>query len=307
MAKSHPNAASMVRQGVRNGPVVVGFDNSAGGRAALEFAAAQAKLRGVRLRVVSAFHIVVSDLGIGAGVPWELETIDAIRKAAQDDAAEAGRWAAQAHPELEVDVAVAPGPAAAVLLEQSKDAGMVVLGSRGRGGFVDLVLGGTAREVATHQHAPTVVVRSAQPASDRVVVGIDGSADSLHALTFAFDMASRTGAPLTAVHTWEVPPIGALTGVPSPEPPALVREVADVEVRAALEELAGFAEQYPDVALEHKVLRGSPVPMLVAESADAGLLVVGSRGRGGFRGLLLGSVSHGVLHHATCNVAVVRS
>jgi nucleotide-binding universal stress UspA family protein len=307
MAKKEPNTAQVVRDAVRTGPVVVGFDNSPGARAALEFAAAQAKVRGVGLRVVSAFHLVVSDLGIGAGVPWELETIEAIRRAAHDDAQEAARWAASAHPELPVEVAVAPGPAAGVLLEQTKDAGLVVLGSHGRGGFLDLLLGGTAREVATHQHAPTVVVRTAEPKSDRVVVGIDGSPDSLRALAFAFDMASRTGGSLTAVHTWDVPPIGALTGVPSPEPPALVREVADVEVRAALEELAGFAEQYPDVQVEHKVLRGAPVPLLVAEAADAGLLVVGSRGRGGFVGLLLGSVSHGVLHHAAGNVAVVRS
>lgn len=306
MAKTRANLDAEAGGALRRGPVVVGFDNSTVARAALEFAARQAKLRGERLRIVSAFHIVVSDLGIGAGVPWELETIDAIRRSAETDAADAAAWAAAAHPELDVEIAVAPGPAAGVLLEQSKDAGMVVLGSHGRGGFVELLLGSTAREVATHQRSATVVVRSPEPRSDRVVVGIDGSADSLHALTFAFDFASRTGGSLTVVHTWDVPPIGALTGVPSPEPPALVRELGDVEVRSAFEELAGFAERYPDVPTETKVLRGAPVPMLVAEAAGAGLLVVGCRGRGGFLGLLLGSVSHGVLHHARCNVAVVR-
>ena len=143
-------------------------------------------------------------------------------------------------------------------------------------------------------------------ATGHVLVGIDGSPASVRALGFAFDHASRHNLALTVVHTWEVPPIGAITGVPSPEPPTLLQNIADNELRASSEELAGYSESYPDVPVDISVVQGSPLKVLAEKSSDADLLVVGSRGRGGFLGLLLGSVSHGVLHHAHCPVAVVR-
>ncbi len=293
--------------GAGSGPVVVGFDNSETANEALTFAAAQAARRQVPLRIVTAFTIVVSDLGLAAGAPWDAQLVDSLKNSAEQEAAEAAQQVRQEHPGLDVQSVVQPGPAAAVVLGHAHDASLVVVGSRGGGGFMGMLLGGTSREVATHCAAPTVVVRQGRPSGTRVVVGIDGSPDSVRALAFAFDVASREELDLLAVHTWDVPPIGAITGVPAPEPPELVREIANTEARAALEELAGFSERYPDVTVEHTILRGSPVKTLVAQSEDAALLVVGSRGRGGFLGLVLGSVSHGVLHHATCNVAVVRS
>lgn len=293
--------------GIGIGPVVVGFDSSEGAAKALGFAARQAAQRGVSLRVVHAFQVVVSELGLGVGVPWDAESVAAIRDAAVAEVSDAAASLRDQHPGLEVSEVVATGPAAAVLLENSQDASLLVVGSHGQGGFFDRLLGNVSREVATHSKTPCIVVRDPAPTSDALVVGIDGSPDSLRALAFAFDEASRQGYRLIALHSWDVPPIGAITGVPAPEPPDLVQEIADNELRASLEELAGFTDRYPDVIVEHKVIRGSAVKSLVDASADAALLVVGSRGRGGFMGLLLGSVSHGVLHHAKGNVAVVSS
>lgn len=308
MSREPMNTDEVVqRTGVGSGPVVVGYDGSDQSELALTYAADEAAGRGIGLRIVTAYTIVASDLALGAGGVWTSELIDSIQDTSERAAATAAENAGRKHPGLRIETVVVPGPAAAVVLDNASDASMVVVGSHGRGGFLGLLLGGTSREVATHCKAPTVIVRQASPTGKKVVVGIDGSPDSVRALAFAFDFASRKGLPLLAVHTWDVPPIGAITGVPSPEPPELVREMADNEARSALEELAGFGERYPDVAVEHKIVRGSPVKVLVAESAEASLLVVGSRGRGGFLGLVLGSVSHGVLHHAQSNVAVVTA
>lgn len=293
--------------GAGNGPVVVGYDNSDEARFALAFAADQAADRQVPLRIVLAYTLVVTDLGLGTGVPWDEQMVDSIAELANKDAAEAADGVRAAHRDLAVEVIAQPGPAAAVILENAQDASLVVVGSRGRSGWRDKLVGGTSRQVATHCKAPTILVRTPEPVGDRVVVGIDGSPDSVRALAFAFDYASRAGLRLEAVHSWDVPPIGAITGVPSPEPPEMVRTIANNEARAALEQLAGFGDRYPDVAVEHKIVRGSPVKTLVTESQGAALVVVGSRGRGGFAGLVLGSVSHGVLHHATCNVAIVTA
>lgn len=293
--------------GTGNGPVVVGYDNSDDARSGLAFAARLAADRQVPLRIVLAYTLIVTDLGLGTGVPWDEQVMESIADIANSDVSEAADRVRASHPELVVEALAEPGPAAAVILEHARDASLVVVGSRGRSAWRDMLVGGTSRQVATHCAAPTIVVRNAEPTGDRVVVGVDGSPDSVRAVAFAFDYASREGLRLEAVHTWDVPPIGAITGVPSPEPPEMVRTIASNEARAALEELAGFGDRYPDVPVEHKIVRGSPVKTLVAESQGAALLVVGSRGRGGFTGLILGSVSHGLLHHATCNIAIVTA
>lgn len=291
------------------GPVVVGYLATEEARAALRFAGAEAAARRVPLLVVNAYTVVVSELGVGVGAGFTIDDqfLTALAGIAQREADDGAALVEREYPGVAVSTVVEPGPAASVILEHARAAGLVVVGARQHSGLARLLAGGTARQVATHCPAPTVVVRDAQPTGDHVVVGIDGSPDSVRALEFAFDFASRHGLRLVPIHTWEVPPVGALTGIPSPEPVELLEEVESNEARTAMEELAGFAELYPDVAVEPRVIRGAAVRTLVEEAADAALLVVGSRGRGGFLGLLLGSVSHGVLHHAACNVAVVTA
>lgn len=287
--------------------VVIGFDGSESAQRALSFAIAEARTRKAELRIVTGYVLQTPDVGFGTALPWDQNLVDAIREEAEQQVTDVAAATQAANPDLTVTGTSQPGPGAAVVLEEAQDATLIVVGSHGNEGFFGLLLGGVPRQIATHSRQPTIVVRPREAdATGHVLVGIDGSPDSVRALGFAFDHASRHNLALTVVHTWEVPPIGAITGVPSPEPPTLLQNIADNELRASSEELAGYSERYPDVPVDISVVQGSPVKVLAEKSSDADLLVVGSRGRGGFLGLLLGSVSHGVLHHAHCPVAVVR-
>jgi nucleotide-binding universal stress UspA family protein len=167
-----------------------------------------------------------------------------------------------------------------------------------------------AARVPTDRRDPglPVVVRPSTiqegPSAGQVVVGIDGSPHSTHAVGIAFEQAAFQGTGVVAVHAYEWPE----TSTPGELLP-LVYDVDDLrneEARLLSEALAGWCDKYPDVPVARKLVRARPVAALVAESAGAALVVVGSRGRGGFTGLLLGSVSRAVLHHADCPVAVVR-
>jgi nucleotide-binding universal stress UspA family protein len=288
-------------------PVVVGYDGSPASQLALEWAASAASQRGLPLEVLVAWTLPPTSLASGSGAVYESELLDDMRSSS-DIALERAMTEAQSYdPDLVVKGEVLVSPPAAALVEHSKSASMVVLGSHGRGGFAGLLLGSVSRQVATHAKCPAVVVRTpADSTSNEVVVGVDGSPPAVLALDWAFDHASRRGHSLHVVHTWEVPPIGAITGVPTFSPPELLEDIRSSEMRTTAEVLAGHRDHYPDVEVKQSVERGSPVQVLVAASEHAALVVVGSRGRGGFAGLLLGSVSHGVVHHAKSPVAVVH-
>lgn len=196
---------------------------------------------------------------------------------------------------------------AAALVAASEHAGVVVVGNRGCGGFTGLLLGSVGVELAAHAACPVVIVRhddrSAGPEAGRVVVGIDGSHDAEHALQFAFEQASYRNAGLTALHAYQWP---ASTGPGDMLPLAYdPDDLRDDERRTLSESTSGWAEKYADVDIRHTVVRGRPAAVLIEASAGAELLVVGSRGRGGFKGLLLGSVSQAAIHHAACPVAVI--
>jgi nucleotide-binding universal stress UspA family protein len=139
----------------------------------------------------------------------------------------------------------------------------------------------------------------------RVVVGVDGSELSTQALAFAFDEASLLGIGLTALHAWDVP-FFDVPGHGGAGVPGAVREFKGEELRLLSESLSGWREKYPDVDVRQTLVHEEPVKALVEASSGAALIVVGSRGRGGFRSMLLGSVSHAMVHHARCPVAVVR-
>jgi nucleotide-binding universal stress UspA family protein len=196
-----------------------------------------------------------------------------------------------------------------VLADEGAEGALVVVGSHGRGGFARLLLGSSSAALAAHATVPVVVTRGTDPGeawrAAPVVVGVDGSAVSEAAIEFAFQAASRRGHGLVVVHAWS-------------QPDALVDEayavLAEAETRqvegrlALAESLAGWRDKYPDVEVTQLVIDGHAVKALLAQAQEhrAGLLVVGSRGRGGFSGLRLGSVSRGVLHHSAVPVAVVR-
>jgi nucleotide-binding universal stress UspA family protein len=281
-------------------PVVVGVDGSKEADAALRWAADEAQRRRRRLRVVCAV-----DLTLAAGRYPEL-TVPA-RRSAQDVLDVARARVHEWTPEVHVDMAADDGRASTVLLGQTPHAELLVLGSRGRGGFASMLLGSTALQVAMHAQCPVVVLRAGVEGSPtgssggRVVVGTDGSRQSAAAVSLAFEEADLRGVGVTAVRTWLGPELDVEA------PPAYEWEQEEKNEQARLaEDLRIWRSRFPHVDLVEKVVRGGPAPTLIAESAGATLLAVGSHGRNGFRGLVLGSVSHAVLHHARCPVAVVR-
>jgi nucleotide-binding universal stress UspA family protein len=199
---------------------------------------------------------------------------------------------------------VVEGGAAKVLIGESGHAALLVVGNRGAGGFAGLVLGSVAVQVAAHATCPVLVVRGAARAGDPVVVGVDGSPTSTDAIRFAADEAAWRQVPLLAVHSWTAP---VSTG-PGDMLPLVydVKRVEAEEQRVLAESVAGLAGTHPDVRLEQRLVPGGAAGVLTELSGQAQLMVVGSRGHGGFTGLLLGSVSRALIYHADCPVAVVR-
>ncbi|MER6222205.1 universal stress protein [Streptomyces sp900105755] len=262
--------------------VVVGVDGSSSSHAAVVQAAREAERRGAELRVVHAFSWPVGPMYAPLD-PSPLNTL------AHDAAQDARRVA----PGVEVGDAVMIGGAVSVLVAESRAADLVVVGRRGIGGFVGMLLGSTAVSVAAHSHCPVLVVREEPDGAGPVVLAVDGSAEGEKAVEFAFAEAALRGAELVAVHAWLPDHEPAGTGVERPE-------------RLLAQAVAGRAERYPDVTVRQEVLSGEIREVLVQASRNAQLMVAGARGRGGFSGMLLGSVSQALLHHAHCPVAVVR-
>jgi nucleotide-binding universal stress UspA family protein len=195
------------------------------------------------------------------------------------------------------------GRAVRTLADMSKDADLVVVGCRGLGKVEGLILGSVSTNVLHHAHGPVAViheeaVRTTAPSDAPVVVGVDGSPASELAVAVAFDEASRRRVGIVAVHAW-LDRVGTI--------PGLDWRNLRIEAEEILaERLAGWSERYPDVAVERVVVESGPTQQLIDQSASAQLLVVGSHGRGGFAGLLLGSVGSAVAHGARSAVIVAR-
>ncbi|PFG96381.1 nucleotide-binding universal stress UspA family protein [Saccharopolyspora erythraea NRRL 2338] len=262
-----------------DGPVVVGVDGSRRSVAAARWAAGEAALRHAPLHVLA------------------VNPDPQLNHLAKQTAREIGEMCRETHPGLEVANMTELGNPATQLVRISALARLVVVGSRGRGALAGVLLGSVSTKVAGHAHCPVVVVREQHPRGP-VVVGVDSSPHSRQALGFAFETASVHGVDLVAAQVWR-----AERGASSLDREAAARESAE---RSLSEQLAGRRGDHPDVAVRELAVRGHPVAELTETAREALLLVVGHRGLGGFPGLLTGSVAMGVLHHATCPVAVVR-
>lgn len=278
--------------------VVVGVDQSPGSTRALEFAVTESRLRDIDLRIVHAAE------------PWSPSPYATSQKPmSYADRANEGRKlltrardrAQEALSPGRVHTQVMEGSAGQVLVDESRDATVVVLGSRQHSELRAVLLGSVSAAVAAHAHAPVVVVRGEprQPGSaSRIVAGTDGSTHGTNTLRFAFEEASLRQQYLEVVHVWR--PYGFFT------PSELAQMSTDAE-EPLRRDVADTASAWPDVNYRTEVVAGRATTELVHRSTDTELLVVGHRGGGGaLAELLLGSVSQAVLHHANCPVAIVR-
>lgn len=275
------------------GAVVVGFNDRDHSRAALAWGAAEAARRDAPLVVVFAANYPGMTVEPGPGL---LHRDPAALDAAKEVTARGVTEAAEAHPAVQVFGATEVTSPAQALTEASAHAALLVLGSRGYGRVVGTLLGSVAFTVTAQASCPVIVVKdeageqSTAPIH-RVVVGTDGSTEATAAVRFAADCAATHASPLEVV---------TCTGGHQ------VEDVDEHELRASAERIAAAATKralglHPDLTVTARVEDCPPELTMVAASADAGLVVVGTRGRGAFEGMLLGSVSHG----ARCAVAVV--
>ncbi|WBB68676.1 universal stress protein [Micromonospora sp. WMMD812] len=283
--------------------IVVGVDASEPSLRAVRLAAAEAARRHRPLRVVHGF--IWPLLHVPLSPPPDGPPGGGLRNQAEQLVATAVAEAEAVAPGVRVSGEIIDGEAAAVLLGESPTAAMIVLGDRGLGGFSALVVGSVAIQVASYADCPVLVARGTDRPDGPVIVGVDGSELSVQAVEFAAETAAVRGAPLRAVHAYRHP---VSTGAGDMQP--LVHDKAELrsdEERVLAESLAGLGERYPDVAVTAETVRGRPGTVLAEASRHAQLVVVGGQGRGEFTGLILGSVSQSVLHHADCPVAVVRA
>jgi nucleotide-binding universal stress UspA family protein len=284
--------------------IVVGVDGSAESLEAARWAVAEARLRRRPVRLVHAYTWPVPLVPMA---PPPANWSDAsLRQAAESVVNEA--VAAVRVDDVSVTGAVASGPAPYALMEEARDAELLVVGHRGRGGFAELLLGSVAATVAAHAPGPVAVVRphaTDQRPAGLVLVGADGSPPAGKAVEFALDEANRRGAELGVLHAWRPPVLSFGTDVQTSgydDPAAL----ENAEAHWLQDWIRPWRDKHPQVRVRWMLTVDRPAGALIEAGRAAELVVVGSRGHGGFAGLLLGSVSHQVLSHAPCPVVVAR-
>lgn len=289
--------------------VVVGIDDFEHSARAIAAGAQEAQARRAPLWLAHAYHWLPP---VATGVMPGGDTPEgAVRDAATELLSQAVARTHADYPDLEIhDYAMSgqPGPA---LADLAKDAALLVVGGRGRGGFTGMLLGSVALSAVAHARCPVLVMRGddtagPQAASRRVLVGVDILAPTTggDVLGFAFEQAALHGADLRAVHAWEDP--GYFYPVALGQYPRETLDEMNAERRRRLEALvAPWREKHPDTFVETEVLTGPPSKMLVDSSRLADVLVLGGRRHSDGQGMRLGGLAHAVLHHAHCPVVIV--
>ncbi|MFF9036102.1 universal stress protein [Streptomyces sp. NPDC014892] len=284
------------------GHLVVGVDGSEPSLRAVDWAADEAALRGVPLRVVYAClweryegAALAHDIGRPSAVPL-----------AQDVVGAAAQRARSRHPDLRVTSDVVFEEPEYALVREGRNASALVVGTRGRSGIAEMLLGSVSLAVAAHADCPVIVLRGSHdnratpPVHGRVVVGIGDEVKEPAVVRFAAEEARRRGVPLEAVRAWRCP------AHETTDHPLMAGEPARLHQRRAAEELEAALQDVPaNVIVRRRTAEGHARRVLVDASHEADLLVVGARRREGLVGLQLGRVAHAALHHSACPVAVV--
>lgn len=288
--------------------IVVGYNDTPDCERALEWAASESRRSQEALRVVSATGMpTFADAGAGVMIDRSV-----IEEGAREMAANGVKRATELGA-VEVEAVSALGNPAEMLVEAAEGARAIVLGSRGRGPVLSALLGSVSYAVAAHAPCPVVVVRADAPSvgtEHAIMVGVDESAPSQRALALAAEVAGERGATVHLASVWSHP--AATIAAASYVDGAVLMTAGEGIEEAVTAELRQTADrlraEHPDLKITTAVLDGDPASALAAEAERVGaaLLAIGTRGRGGFRGMMLGSVSHGVLHAAKCPVAIVR-
>jgi nucleotide-binding universal stress UspA family protein len=283
-------------------PIVVGVDGSQLSLRATELAAGEAVLRGRPLQVFHAFAWPPVTTGVVPGIP--APSIRAAQATADAIVSEAVELARKVAPDIATGGRSVTGGPVPALIEASRDAHLLVVGEPSIGGFGGVLVGSAAVQTAAHSVCPVLVARSAERPSGPVVVGVDGSRTSELALAVAAEEADLRRATLIVLHAWDA---ASSTELDDIRPAGVAfSEGEATEDRVLAESLAGLSGRYLDLRIERRVANGRPWELLTTLSRTAQLVVVGSRGHGEFTGLLLGSVSRYLIHHASCPVLVAR-
>ncbi|MEV6325284.1 universal stress protein [Nocardia sp. NPDC051787] len=283
--------------------MIAAVDGSAISYHAVAWAAVEAVLHRRQLHILTSMALPG---GFGPGMTLSDADIEWMRRDGERIVTEASRIAREAVPgeELVLTTEVSFDFLIPTLIDRSRQLTMLVVGSRGIGAFRRGMLGSVSTAVTRHAHCPVAVIHDVagidpEWADKPVVVGVDGSANSVPAIELAFEEAALRKVGLSAVHTWS-----DVTGLDFPVPGWDAARESEEALLA--EQLAGYGERYPDVPVRRIVKVDRPARALLDESENAQLLVVGSHGRGGFASMLLGSTSNTLLHSAQCPMIVVR-
>jgi nucleotide-binding universal stress UspA family protein len=282
--------------------ILVGVDGSAESDAAIRWATREATMRGVPITLM---HVVppipewpTPSRQSEIAEVWEQNAHDVIEQARKTVVASGGE---SDPPDLRAEVV--SSTVAPTLIHASQHARMIVMGSRGMGALGRFLLGSVSSGLVHHAHCPVAIIHADEGSGDDkapILVGVDGSPASEGAIELAFEEASRRGADLVALHAWSDVGVFPILGMDWRE-----YEAQGAEVLA--ERLAGWQEQYPDVRVQRRLVCDKPAHWLLEESEHAQLVVVGSHGRGGFPGMLLGSVISALAQSAKAPLIIHRA